>query len=644
MLPPHIQIIGLSATLDKPERFARWIETKGGNEVVKPIYLTRKLDRPVPLTHYAFLTVNNSIFKVVKDKTIQAEINKVIGTPFVIQDPVSGFNELNFLRIQKMRKLFDTNIIRVKRAHVLDQVSKYLVENEMLPALCYVFSRKQLEICAKELTTPLFEFDSKVPYTIHHDCEQILRKLPNYKEYLNLPEYCELVELLRKGIAIHHAGMMPVLREIVEILFAKGSIKMLFCTTSVAIGLNLPVKTCIFTDIYKHDGDHTHILQGHEYVQAAGRAGRLGIDTVGNVIHLSNLFTQTEMSEYKNMLKGVPQTLVSKFKISFNLIINLIEIGNTDFIEFTNKSMRTEDIENQKTELCRQAELISRDITQIASSILNIEEATIYMNLMEERPRTVNKKRKDIDRRIQMLVDANKFIGREVDGISKLNDKKKDLVLLNSQFNSVSLFMRNNVSTIVGLLEEHAYVLNNALTVKGMFASNIKEVHCLVFATIMEDGRLDGLCPSQIVSILSCFTNVKVNMDLKMGSPVCCDKEVSKIVEYIRDEYAGWMDKESDMGIQTGMDYDIHYDLLDWMEKWCECDCENSCKYLLQELSKEKGIFLGEFIKALLKINNICGELENVATLMGNIRFLSVLKQIPELTLKYVATSQSLYI
>ena len=144
-----------------------------------------------------------------------------------------------------------------------------------------------------------------------------------YKEYLLLPEYLTLVALLRKGVATHHSKMMPVLREIVELLFARGKIKMLFCTTSVAIGLNLPVRTCIFTDIWKHDGSQLSLLQGHEYVQAAGRAGRLGIDTVGHVIHLNNLFAETGSISYKTMLKGAPQQLSSKFKISYNLLLNM---------------------------------------------------------------------------------------------------------------------------------------------------------------------------------------------------------------------------------------------------------------------------------------------------------------------------------
>ena len=194
-----------------------------------------------------------------------------------------------------------------------------MVENEMLPALCFVLSRKQLEICAKEITFPLLEFDSKVSYTIRYECEQIIRKLPNYQEYLDLPEYQTMVSLLEKGIAIHHSGVMPVLKEMVEILYGKGYIKLLFATETFSIGVNMPTKTVVFTDITKYDGNTQRILYSHEYTQMAGRAGRRGIDTVGNVIHLTNLFRSNifDNLSYKNMMSGKPQTLISKFKISF---------------------------------------------------------------------------------------------------------------------------------------------------------------------------------------------------------------------------------------------------------------------------------------------------------------------------------------
>jgi superfamily II RNA helicase len=331
LLPSHIQMIGLSATLDNPEKFAFWLETKGdiSKPVEKEVYLTRKLVRAVPLIHYSFITVTNSINKIVRDKAVQAQIKDLTNKPFVIQDEKGKFNDVNYQNITKMLQLFDKNDVRVKRQYVLNKVSEYLVQNEMLPALCYVFSRKQLETCAEELTTNLLEFDSKIPYTVDRECEQIIRKLPNYEEYLHLPEYVNTVKLLRKGVGVHHAGLMPILREMVELLFAKGYIKLLFATETFAVGINMPTKTVIFTDLNKFDGTGMRPLYSHEYTQMAGRAGRRGIDSIGHVIHLTNLFKNMDQLTLKTIMKGKPQTLISKFKISYNLLLNLINNGET---------------------------------------------------------------------------------------------------------------------------------------------------------------------------------------------------------------------------------------------------------------------------------------------------------------------------
>jgi antiviral helicase SKI2 len=348
--------------------------------------------------------------KAIKDKSVHQEIRNVIDKFHVIQDSSGTFNEQTFLSVNKMSTLFSKNDIRVRRQHVLNNVSKILVENEMLPALCYVFSIKQLEKCAEEMTCPLLEFDSKVPYTVERECEQIIRKLPNYQEYLHLPEYVKLVALLQKGVGIHHSKMIPVLREIVELLFARGLIKMLFCTTSVAIGLNLPVKTSIFTDIYKHNGQQVCILEGHEYVQAAGRAGRLGIDTVGNVIHLNNLFSRCESTSYKTMLKGAPQKLISSFKVSYNLLFSMIE-KNDNNISYAKRSMIQYDIDKQLSNLKKDIDVITVEIDKIGGALEHITRKVPedvlkeYLNLKTVLPSCVNKKRKETERALSKLED-----------------------------------------------------------------------------------------------------------------------------------------------------------------------------------------------------------------------------------------------
>ena len=659
MLPKHIQVIGLSATLDNPEKFALWLENKGEyNETPeKVVYLASKLTRAVPLTHYGFITTTSGIFKAIKDKATQEEIKSIINKPFVLQNAKGEFNEQEYHKMNKMLTLFERNNVRIKRQHVLNQVTKHLVENEMLPALCYVFSRKQLEVCANEVTTNLLEFDNKTPYIIDRECEHIIRKLPNYQEYLNLPEYVNMVALLRKGIAIHHSGVTPVLREMVELLFVKGYIKLLFCTETMSVGINMPVKTTIFTDICKFDGENNRMLYSHEYTQAAGRAGRLGLDVVGHVIHLNNLFRNVEtMTSYKNMMSGKPPTLKSKFKISYNLLLNLIDIGDNNFIHFARKSMVKDDLDNELKDIYREICQANSELDTMETSFkkslrtpMNI--VNEYLQLHEMKNNAVNKKRKEFERQIEELKDH--YVNIEFDKLSvqKYNSKIKKIDDLQDEYNYVEKFIDSNVETIIHLLRDEGFIdmnkTNNnqlSLTLKGSIASNLRETHCLVFSQLFQENIFDTLSSFQLVSLFSCLTNIVVKDEMKNYVPRIDDVSFKNIIFKVKNMYNDYITKEANLSINSGIEYTFHYDLLNYVEKWCYCENVEECKLLLQILADEKEIFLGEFVKALLKINNICNELEKIAEMIGNISLLSKLKEIPLLTLKYVVTNQSLYV
>lgn len=651
MLPRDIQMIGLSATLDDPEKFSYWLENRGEtNKLNKIVYLTSKKDRAVPLTHYTFITTNQGIFKAIKDKAVHEEIKCMINKPFVIQDSKGKFDDEHYFKMTKMLKLFDSKEIRVKRSHVLNQVTKYLTENEMTPAICYVFSIKKIEECSKEITTNLLEFDSKVPYIAKRDCEQILRsKLPNFEEYLHLPEYMTLVSLLEKGVATHHSKMLPVFREIVEIFFARGYIKLLFATESVAIGLNLPVKSCIFTDIYKHDGNAMRILQGHEYQQSSGRAGRLGIDKIGSCIHLNNLFRNVDHISYKTMMNGKPQKLVSKFKISYNLLLNLLDIGDTNLVNFASRSMSTGDIENQQktiyykiTELQTALENATQYSCNLRTPMHILED---YIKLQQHSDMFSNKKKKEVERIKKEMEDDNKFLKQDLTSYQKINEKETEIKNLQDEMNQLNTYFHSGVEKVLQLLREENFIEYEInLSLKGKIAAQIRETHCLVFADLIETNQLDNLSASQLVALFSCFTNIAVQEDRKSFFPNSDDTIVQDMVNKVSNMYKNYQDIELKRNIVSGMDYTIHYDLLNYVEEWINATDVESCKFILQKIGSEKEIFLGEFVKALLKINNISCEMEKIAEMTGNIAFLSKLKEIPNMTLKYVVTNQSLYV
>ena len=684
MLPQHVQMVMLSATIDKPENFAKWCENI--HPIPRQVYLTNTTHRVVPLTHYSFITATNGVNKHIKDKALQAEIKNLTDKPLVIQDAQGGFNETNYRNVAKMLKLFEDNDVRIKRQHVLNKITEHLVENELLPALCFVLSRKQLEVCAHEVTTNLLEFDSKVPYIIDRECDQIIRKLPNYKEYSHLPEYLDMVALLRKGIAIHHSGVTPILKEMVELLYSKGYIKLLFATETFSVGINMPTKSVIFTDINKFDGNSNRILYAHEYVQMAGRAGRRGLDKIGYCFHLNNLFRDTSATAYKTMMNGKPQMLTSKFKISYNLLLNLVDNGDTNLVGFAKKSMVTGDLTGKMNHVSTEIEKSQKELDRLdlCFGAMRTPRDILdqYMDLQMNKDKYANKKRKELEKEIQKIKDEHKYVEQDMVTIDKWNKQREELRELRKQYDGLNNYINDDVENVLYLLREDGFletltsktitseatviceenvkiestvisevnvisetsVEKECLTLKGKMASQLREVHCLVFARLLEDDVLYKLSTCQLISLFSCFTNISVQEGVEDFTPYTDDNVVKSIINTINTMFDDYRQTEIDYRINTGADYNIHYDLLNYVEDWTKCQDVDDCKLVLQRLASEKEIFLGEFVKALLKINNIGAEMEKIAEMIGNIEFLSKLREIPILTLKYVVTNQSLYV
>jgi superfamily II RNA helicase len=249
-------------------------------------------------------------------------------------------------------------------------------------------------------------------------------------------------------------------------------------------------------------------------------------------------------------------------------------------------------------------------------------------------------------------LDNYKFIETEKTTLIKYNEKQRNLYNLQKENDDIQKYIDNNVLIIVDLLKRDDFLSESTeiektkyiLTQKGHIATHLREIHCLVFAELIDKEMINDLTSRQLVAIFSCFTNVSVQDELKSLLPKSKNETIQYMVIKIKELYNEYQQKELSNSINTGTDYSIHFDLLDYVIEWCDCDSIEECKFLLQTLQNEKGIFLGEFVKALLKINNISCEMEKVAELTGNIQFLSKLREIPTMTLKYVVTNQSLYV
>jgi superfamily II RNA helicase len=144
-----------------------------------------------------------------------------------------------------------------------------------------------------------------------------------------LPQIGDLTNLLVRGIGVHHAGMLPFMKEIVEILFSDGLLKIVFATTTFAIGLNMPARSVFFTKIYKFSGGtNEELIETSEYLQMAGRAGRRGKDATGScLIALDRNFTRNipTIDDFERILENKGTPLESKLKLSYTMTMNVVK-------------------------------------------------------------------------------------------------------------------------------------------------------------------------------------------------------------------------------------------------------------------------------------------------------------------------------
>ena len=653
LMPQSVQLLMLSATIDKPEKFAKWIEDI--HELSsKKVYLSTTKIRFVPLEHYLWLSANSAIIKNIRDKEFKQEFIKNKNKLHLLKSQDKPLDELIYHKINKYITYIKKNNVFIKRQHVLHDLTNYLKENDLVPAIYFVYSRANVEKYAYDLDVCLFDEDSTIPQIIEKECRKILQKLPNFEEYMRLPEYINMIKLFQRGIGIHHSGIMPILREMVEILFEKQYIKLLIATETFAVGLNMPTKTVVFTNLSKFDGNGMRYLQAHEYTQQAGRAGRRGYDTKGIVIHLSNLFEYPYLNDYKSILGGVPQTLVSKFKISYNLLLNLYFTNNMNFNDFANNSMITNDI-------TKNIKVIENDIEEIDKEILTkknylkflktpLEIIHKYFELENSKQNLSTNKRKKIEREIGNIVDCNRNLKDDIKKYTEIDDMETRRNTMTTRLDNAKNYINHSISKIENILHENGFIeISNEqkqILEKGKIAAHIKEIHCLVFANLLEKyNYFKDLEYYEIAALFSCFTNVSVLEDYRDFTPKTNNILLKNIIIDARDDMDNFMSYETNCGVFTGSDYNIIYDLIDYVIKWCkDADDEASCKEILQTILQEKNIFLGEFIKAILKINNIASECEKLCEYLGNMELLSKIKQIPLYTLKFVATNQSLYV
>ncbi|TRY65301.1 hypothetical protein DNTS_015452 [Danionella cerebrum] len=310
LLPDNVHHVFLSATIPNARQFAEWI----CHLHKQPCHVVYTDYRPTPLQHYVFPAGGDGLHLVV--------------------DENGEFREDNFnTAMQVLRDAGDTGGSTgnkwdpkgrkggTKGPSNVFKIVKMIMERNFQPVIIFSFSKKECEAYALQVAKLDFNTDEekKLVEEVFNNATDCLSD-----EDKKLPQVEHVLPLLKRGIGIHHGGLLPILKETIEILFSEGLLKALFATETFAMGINMPARTVLFTSARKFDGKDFRWISSGEYIQMSGRAGRRGMDERGIVIFMVD--EKMSPAVGKQLLKGSADPLNSAFHLTYNMVLNLLRV------------------------------------------------------------------------------------------------------------------------------------------------------------------------------------------------------------------------------------------------------------------------------------------------------------------------------
>jgi ATP-dependent RNA helicase DOB1 len=316
LLPDKVRYVFLSATIPNAMQFAEWIVKTHG----QPCHVVYTDFRPTPLQHYFFPAGADGIHLVVDEKGTFREENFQKAMASIAEK--AGSDPADAMAKRKGKgKDKKTNKGGNKDQTDIYKIVKMIMVKNYNPVIVFSFSKRECENYALSMSTLAFNDDSE---------KQMVSKVFNSaiemlsEEDRQLPQIQHILPLLRRGIGVHHSGLLPILKETIEILFQEGLIKVLFATETFSIGLNMPAKTVVFTSVRKFDGVSQRWVTPSEFIQMSGRAGRRGLDERGIVIMM--IGEQMEPAIAKEIVRGQQDNLNSAFHLGYNMVLNLMRV------------------------------------------------------------------------------------------------------------------------------------------------------------------------------------------------------------------------------------------------------------------------------------------------------------------------------
>ena len=297
-MPRRMRFLGLSATIPNVVELARWISGIHGNQV----RVITHFERAVPLEHRLF------------EQSLGECTRKALAN--------------RYRRYAARFGVSDSGIITAKfePTRHIDLVRH--IQPDLLPCLYFAFSRRKCEMNALELS----QGEDYLSPAEKREVRKVIDETIERYQGAGAAAVKKVEQLLLKGIAYHHAGLLPAVKDVVEELFERRLIQVLYCTETFAVGLNFPCRTVCFDGTTKWDGTQFRPLSNREYFQMAGRAGRRGIDEKGYVYTLID-FNVFRPDDLPSMREEDVEPLKSRFSLTYNSVLNLIDKYDMPAIE-----------------------------------------------------------------------------------------------------------------------------------------------------------------------------------------------------------------------------------------------------------------------------------------------------------------------
>jgi superfamily II RNA helicase len=641
MLPLDVKLIMLSATLDHPEYFAEWL----GELKKRNINLISTEYRIVPLTHTLWYKKQSHVIMDAKniydDKAYKDWLSWRAGQE---KDHQKFQDKVKSERASGTEGAISGKVRITSFTHQMNDLITTLQEKELLPALFFVLSRKDCEKYAQKVEGTLIT--SSEVADVRHVWDFHLRKHKTSLE--KLPQYHHLSDLVQRGIAFHHSGLVPTLKEIVELLFGKGLLKVLFATETFAVGINMPTKTAVFVGVKKYDEEKggMRILTTAEYLQMAGRAGRRGLDTMGTVIYLPDK-EPIEPYEMKAMMCGGKAPVVSRMDFGYDFILKTIQSGDRSWLDLLEKTYWRRQRAVQITRIRADQTLLSERLSQLHVTDEEKEAFDEKLDLEYQIRTQTNAKRKKAELALSRWKDEHSGSKWSIvlNTLNEIKDINTKLNLINRDLN-ILLDVSYDVECRIKVLEKLGFLkelddptahTKESLTLKGILATEINEADSLLLSQFYLLEKARSMEPKEVLALLSaCILEGKKEDE----SPSIDQLDVPSIVkDSLYDINDIWNDlrKCEDEMKSMPSEWKLGTFWIGPIWRWIEGDSVAS-------ICSAYGLYEGNLIRSVLKLQNMLEEWRSMATYCEHTETLEKFRDAHTLLLREAVIQDSLYL